>query len=421
LEERRNAELEFISAAYDPEEAWWEISDDEQLPVIYRRLKLPTSGYDDSLCVILSLCMVPGYPETDRLDIACSVEQGKSSAALLRSAYNAFPKLIETCREQLEVGEESVLLVLSRADEWIEDSWPDFLGPAAVAEERPTAPASSISSAAKVLGRRLIYSHHLISKIKRGDMRDLASHYKLTGYMKIGWPGIIILEGEEDSCAAFYDHVRRWAWKYLVVRGEQQERVLDLDASRKFDQFIETEEMSRVAQHCRDVGLEALFRTSMKVYDNTGDSQGNDVDELPYGALVYVDHMNDTKGYRKWLRKTAKEVDCFLLIKQSYPNHDFSKRPLIIVAIVGESDLVRQFLKRWRTSRVDVDSKGKPCLERMITILMEGQLDHTGMATVDWDKAQGEENMNLSNEQLLLLVESIGGEVWKEALVNARS
>jgi acylphosphatase len=425
LEERRNAELEFISAAYDPAEAWWENNNDE--PVIYRRLKLAARDENEAstVSVLLALHMVPGYPESQGLDITFTIEgnnntPGSNSSSLMRVAYKAVPNLIETCREVIAVGEESVLLVLSQSDEWIEDTWPEFLERVAAAE--PTTTASSSLSTTQILGRRLIYSHHLISKIKRADIRNLASHFKLTGYMKIGWPGIVILEGPEDNCSEFYDHMRRWNWKYLVMRGEQQERVLDLEASRKFDHFIETEDMSQVAQHCRDAGLEALFRTSMKVYDNTGEHQPNDDEdeEAPYGTLIYVDHMNDTKGYRKWLRKTAKEVDCFLLMKQSYPNHDFSRRPVIVVGIAGESDAVHQFMKRWRTSRVDVDSKGKPCLERTMTVLVEGQLDPSSMlASIDWDESHGENSINVSEEELLVLVESVGGKGWKEALVNA--
>ena len=44
----------------------------------------------------------------------------------------------------------------------------------------------------------------------------------------------------------------------------------------------------------------------------------------------------------------------------------------IFVGVIGDKDGVKNVLKQWRTSRVDVNSKNKPCLERMMTILMEG-------------------------------------------------
>lgn len=434
LEERRKAEIDFISCAYSCDEAWCDdvtgaatttttvtngVVHTAGMPEIHRRLKL---SVDDSLTLLLSLRMPPGYPESQQLELSCTVEETKNVSGA-RSAYKAVPKLLEACREQLVMGEESVLRVLSRAEEWIQDNWSDYV------ERIPNENTSLIqrcntsgigTTSSICFGRRLIYSHHIISKTKRGDIHTLACHYKLTGYMKVGWPGLILIEGAEDDCLAFCDAIRRWSWKFLVVRGEQQFDVREVQSNRKFDNFIETDDMSRVAQHCREVGLEALFRTALKVYTH-GDDDDDDDDiahDVPYyGALLHVDHMNDTKGYRKWLRKTAKEVDCFLLVKQSYPNYDFSKKPIIVVAIVGDADQVGQFLKRWRTSRVDVDSKGKACLERMMTVLIEGLLvDHAGLASIDWDDVQAEEHVNVGSEQLHELVSSIGGNKWNEAL-----
>jgi hypothetical protein len=43
------------------------------------------------------------------------------------------------------------------------------------------------------------------------------------GYVKIGWPGLILIERLDDACNHFYDDIRKWAWEYLVVRGEMQE------------------------------------------------------------------------------------------------------------------------------------------------------------------------------------------------------
>ena len=192
----------------------------------------------------------------------------------MKSAWDALPSLLEACRDEAASlrGSEAVLTVLSRADEWIQEEWPNlctqYQTTTNVQKLQEDAEPSSCST--QRLGRRLIYSHHLISKVKRADIKDLASHYELTGYMKIGWPGIIVIEGLEENCISFYDDIRGWAWKYLVVRGEQLEQGM---ANRKFDSFLETDDMSVVAEHCRQVGLEALFKTSMKVYDTQDDAR----------------------------------------------------------------------------------------------------------------------------------------------------
>ena len=255
---------------------------------------------------------------------------------------------------------------------------------------------------------------------------DHASHYCPQGYVKIGWPGIIIIEGLDEHCEDFYNDIKVWNWKFLVMRGEQQEKVGNgnhIDSLRKFDSFQEVSEMSIVANHCRRVGLESLFRTSMKVYDNTsGSGEGDpDRDDTPYGALIWVDHMNDGKGYRKWLRKTSTDTNVFLMIKQCFPNHDFTKKPTILVAVVGTMESVQDFMKRWRTSRVDVDSRGKACLERKMKVLHEGVMQNEVVDALEWDTANADANVNVGQEQMLELIEKFGNAEWiaaTESLLN---
>jgi hypothetical protein len=435
--ERRDAELEFVESAYSPDEAWCERTSLER---IVRRLHLPDPDDDDDdeigVAICLRLTLPSDYPSESplQIDISLDEERGTKSSALLKSALNAFPRLLSACRTVASEnqGEESVFLVFNQADDWIQHDWPSFCQQ----EEKTAITLSDISNSSSknhsnlLLGRRLIYSHHIISKTKRADIKSLASDYKLTGYMKFGWPGLLIIEGRDEDCVAFYDDIRRWNWKYLVVRGEQQEAISnstsssssddDLDAHRKFQEFLEVEDMSLVAQHCRTVGLEALFLTSMKVYANsssTHDSSPTTTSEY-YGAMVHVDHMNNPKAYRKWIRKTSQETDCYVLIKQSYKNQsDNNERPKIIVGILGETrGQVSGFLKRWRTSRVDVDSRGKPCYERQMAVAVEGTLPLDDPSIViDWDGAMSEESVTIPEEDLAELLQTVGGEAWNEA------
>ena len=62
------------------------------------------------------------------------------------------------------------------------------------------------------------------------------------GFVKIGWPGIIIIEGLEENCILFVDIVSAMRWKYLVVRGEEQEeqeRLSTLEENRKLPKSFE--------------------------------------------------------------------------------------------------------------------------------------------------------------------------------------
>lgn len=456
--ERRQAELDFVAAAYSEDEAWCEETEGGLglPPHIYRRLEHDLSSTNansshDRVSFLLQLEMPASYPVAAALEVSGTVQEDRTSSRLVKSAFNALPALLLSCRQiaddYSQNAEEAVFAVLSQADEWIQNKWPVYYAETVSSDPQSTLgqdvssslsnsnqianviTQSTSSSSSIILGRRLIYSHHIISKTKRADMRNLASHYKLTGYVKIGWPGIVILEGRDDDCNSFYDDMRKWAWKYLVVRGEMQEKLQGgagendiMDSKRLFSTFLETDDMSIVANHCRKVGLESLFRTSMKVYANAGLKNGNDDDQEQdydaqvYGALVHVDHMRDAKFYRKWLRKTCSDADVSLLIKQCYPNLDFTKRPKIVVGLLGDRESVSSVFKRWRTSRVDVDSKGKPCLERMMNVMLEGDLDNHPSEGIDWDATHADESVNTAQEQLVELIESIGGPSWADAV-----
>lgn len=440
--DRQLAELEFVTAAYNPDtEAWHDVTSTGD-PVVYRKLLLEGRKNDNSVMICLSLTMPPTYPVGEEpLQVAVRLcdETSHCDHHLRKIALDA-QSHIQALAERAAnegVGLEAVFTVLSLVEEWVfQGGWKDFFDQRFLHDQPPTNQETQkkLQPCIVTFGRRLIYSHHIISKVKRADIKALASDHKLTGYMKIGWPGLLIIEGAEDDCIDFYDKIRRWNWQYLVVRGEQQvslpvssDDVKTIQAHRSFQSFEEVEDMSIVAQHCRDVGLESLFRTSMKVYDNTAEGNGEfsaekDDTTFYYSVLIHVDHMNDPKGYRKWLRKAAKETQCYLITKQCYSQDDYSKRPKIVVAVLAASPKHSSaFLKRWRTSRVDVDSRGKACLERKMTIIAEGDLANKltiGDDSLDWEKANSEDSITISELLLGQLLLKIGGVSWKEAFEN---
>ena len=104
------------------------------------------------------------------------------------------------------------------------------------------------------LTRRLIYSHHIIAPSKRSGLRECAQILGVTTLVKIGWPGAICLEGPKDRVDAFVNHISRWRWKQLAVRGEQ-----DADSRALPRVFLETSDMSTFAGHLRSAGLQELF------------------------------------------------------------------------------------------------------------------------------------------------------------------
>eukprot|EP00903_Cladosiphon_okamuranus_P014881 g13780.t1 len=136
------------------------------------------------------------------------------------------------------------------------------------ARSSSTEPAGA---AAVFLGRRLIYSHHIIATQKRTGIVKAARELGLGGFSKVGWPGVIVIEGEESSCEDFVGTLRGWRWKHLAVRGEEKVRLSGgrtLDQERllplPLEELGEREGVSALAARCREAGLGELFSTLLR-------------------------------------------------------------------------------------------------------------------------------------------------------------
>lgn len=433
---RQSNEIEYIRAAYESSEAWIEgehnnddnndTNEKNDNIVIHRILKLqiPVSDYseeqqqkqhgknnDDIIEIDLTVRMPELYPldENSPLEVLTAtliqiISCGKSrNTTLLRNiTTDSLPKLVEACRntvqEYLEENgpEEMVYLVFNRADDWIREDWPMIVKDSLVSKEAQKKSGynhqgvgKEATTSSSSLSRKLIYSHHIISKIKRRDLLKLSQEYELGGFMKIGWPGIIIIEGSENNCESFWKEIKRWQWQHIEIRGEEtlcgEERKFLNPPLQELDQ----NQMSYLAQYCQDIGLHDLFKTSMKIYaedtkNDTADTTNATHDNgIMFSTLVRVDHMNDPKRYEKWLMKTCKANGCIYSIQKYLSGNSTApatkargdnKQSLLILVVLMAHDpkAIKQVLTQWRTTTgVDVDSKGHPCKERMMSVLAD--------------------------------------------------
>lgn len=168
--------------------------------------------------------------------------------------------------------------------------------------------------------RCLIYYHHIRSEMKRAYIRECAHALQLSCICKIGYPGIVVIEGWEYHVLEFIRCVQRLRWKHMVVRGEESEvvhgysqespenlafestcasstshssttsdsgtsesgatskeyvNILDdvvdvadvVEKKRKLRiRWVETDDMSVASDICKQYDLHSLFLTSMKIY-----------------------------------------------------------------------------------------------------------------------------------------------------------
>ena len=78
-------------------------------------------------------------------------------------------------------------------------------------------------------------------------------------------------------------------------------------------------------------------------------------------VVLKLDHMRNRQKYLKHLKKWSNElrvrVSVFVLRSVKY-----------VIVLDGEKTDVDRFIVNWKTQCVDVDSKGKPCKEKLMTI-----------------------------------------------------
>ena len=445
--ERQLAELEFVSCAYSDEEAW--SHDDGGCRSVFRLLQLPVqiSNNDTTSCdpviIKLRLEMPAVYPvhKDAYLKVYASLKSAPSNPPFIRkAALNAINPLVEACQTAAcEFAEqEAVWHVFNKADEWIENDWLDILHQheaSSSTAKTPNVHSCNQMQQLNILGRRCIYSHHIIANSKRKDLASLAHQYKLGGYVKIGWPGIILFEGLESSCQVVVDEIKTWRWQHLSIRVEETKQIPDgedVDKHRQLPKkFVELgeDDMSTLAQCCRDASLEHMFLQCLKIdngkpssEDSTAAAADDGIDtttHVSYAALIHVDHMNDRKGYQKWLKKESESARCTLFIQHCTSSK--SSRPLIYVGLLGDKDGVKKVLKRWRTSRVDVDSKNKPCLERMMSVVIEDELSMLSRDALDRIESLSSQHLNQCNcsqvEEFQENINCIFGDEWAKSLL----
>ncbi|CAM6128120.1 unnamed protein product [Calypogeia fissa] len=217
------------------------------------------------------------YPQSEALKVTLKDCGGNIS----KSQHEMLSLGAQSAADQM-VGEEAVFQVLQRVQELAVE-----IGHHSAPAPAPTLEALSMepmecknphpNSCASSIQRKLIWFHHIKSAQKRKDILDWGSELKLGGFCKPGFPGILVFEGEADDVSEYVKRIQRLRWQALQIRGEEEEEVVEedlmgtqtsVDSIRRFPVGItELPEsgMSELAAKCREVQLEDLFLTALKI------------------------------------------------------------------------------------------------------------------------------------------------------------
>lgn len=112
----------------------------------------------------------------------------------------------------------------------------------------------------------LFTSHHLISTTKRRNLSGWSSKLRISGFAKIGYPGVIYAEGSKESIEEFADNIKGMQWLALKKRFvEPLECTVPADGYtlsgwKEFEKVGEVvEEMRRLGrgEHVLEMGIGA--------------------------------------------------------------------------------------------------------------------------------------------------------------------
>ena len=288
-------------------------------------------------------------------------------------------------------------------------------------------PIPTSRSAATAFGRRMVWFHHIKSFEKRKEIVEAARGNRLRGLCKPGFPGVIVVEGDEERCEEFVRAIRTLKWQAMDVRWAQRledvpERVNHHHQQQQQQQqqqlpdpFIELDEgaMGECAALCEAAGLLSAFRASILKLDHPGpgpgpgsDHRSSDQsgvaedtrpawlehraddctasvaaadDDVPAAAatretafeelLVRIDHMNNSASYTKLLRRWTEQLGvCGCRLLHAGPDRGVPRRENVLCVLHAEAEALRAFLQRLRTQMVDIDRSGRPCKERQATV-----------------------------------------------------
>ena len=129
---------------------------------------------------------------------------------------------------------------------------------------------------------RLIYSHHIISPKKIALIHSTAKSLCLIGFVKIGWPGIMVLEGSVESVDEFVSVLESLQWKFIntshyskEVFDEEEGEESFLQRHRSFPlnngkfgltQIEDKTGMKQLAVVMERAGLSSVFKTILGDY-----------------------------------------------------------------------------------------------------------------------------------------------------------
>lgn len=119
----------------------------------------------------------------------------------------------------------------------------------------PLKDCTTEASSNSVIYHALFTSHHLVSPNKRRSLQHWSSSLSLTGFAKVGHPGVIYAEGARSDIEEFVGNVKGMQWLGLKVRFVEPLELIKYP-NRTERQWMEFQKVGEVVEEMRGLGRE---------------------------------------------------------------------------------------------------------------------------------------------------------------------
>lgn len=261
--ERAVAEIEALQAIYDED---FVVKSTSELTAATEAIEK-----GQAIEVLLQVCL----RVNDALKLRCSLPPGYPVMAAVRVSVEGMTrKDQDTLTRQIQetanelVGQEAILQLVHELQE--------MAGTIESASITEISQESNVTESATcmTLSRRWVWAHHITDTARRKSIVQEARDLKLGGYLKSGYPGIVVVEGNSTMCDEFVNWIkgsksrpggfgRNWGHH---VKGEVEitSRQLPLE-------FTELEDMRDLGAACKEHGLEEEFLEYVMQHKGSGD------------------------------------------------------------------------------------------------------------------------------------------------------
>lgn len=102
-------------------------------------------------------------------------------------------------------------------------------------------------------------------------MATWSSDLAVGGMYKVGYPGVLMLEGAAADVGEYIGRLRGQRWKAMAVRGERRQACGSADELQRRRRLplrlmeLQDEQLGQLGQACRAAGLHDLFLCALKL------------------------------------------------------------------------------------------------------------------------------------------------------------